>query len=129
MNPSDQTDQPVDAGAVPGSEPLDVLVFYTPREATRDVLHAVFAAGAGRIGDYEECCFVSEGTGTFRPLRDARPVLGHLGELETVPEHRVELVLPRRLRGDVVAALLAAHPYEVPAWHVLQTTNHAPAAG
>jgi len=106
-----------------GPEPLDVLVFFTPRESTREVLEAVFAAGAGRISDYEEACFVSEGTGQFRPVRDASPVIGHLGELEHVLEHRVELVLPRRLRDEVVAALLEAHPYEVPAFHVLETAR------
>jgi len=104
-------------------EPLDVLVFFTPRESTRDVLEAVFAAGAGRISDYEEACFVSEGSGQFRPVRDASPVIGHLGELEYVLEHRVELVLPRRLRDEVVTALLSAHPYEVPAFHVLETAR------
>ena len=93
------------------------------RASSSGVLEAVFAAGAGRVKDYEESCFVSEGTGQFRPVRDASPAIGHLGELEHVLEHRVELVLPRRLRDEVVAALLAAHPYEVPAFHVLETAR------
>ena len=114
---------PTDAASGDLLEPRDVLVFYAPRESTFDVLEAVFAAGAGRIGDYEESCFISEGTGQFRPVRDANPVIGHLGELEYVLEHRVELVLPRRLRDEVVTALLATHPYVVPAFHVLETAR------
>lgn len=107
----------------PHAEPLDVLVFYTPRESTEAVLAAVFAAGAGAVGDYDECAFVTEGTGQFRPLGGATPAIGRVGTLEHVPEHRVELVLPRRLRAGVVAALLQAHPYETPAFHVLETAG------
>ncbi len=102
---------------------LDVLVFYVPRESTVDVLAAVFAAGAGSVGDYEHCAFVAEGVGQFRPIRGARPVIGQLGALERVVEHRVEVVLPRPLRATVVGALLAAHPYDVPAYHVLETVT------
>jgi hypothetical protein len=104
-------------------EPFDVLVTYVPRGHTVAVLEALFAAGAGAMGDYEHCAFVSEGTGQFRPVRDARPVIGYLGELEHVLEHRLELVVPRRLRGEVVRALLLAHPYEMPAFHVLETAT------
>ncbi len=103
------------------SEPLDVLVFYAPAGSTGGVLSAVFAAGAGAVGDYAECAFVSPGTGQFRPLPGAVPTLGHVGELEHVAEERVELVMPRRLRADVLAALRSAHPYEQPAFHVIQT--------
>jgi hypothetical protein len=106
---------------MPATEPLDVLVLYVPRGATRAVLGALFAAGAGTVGDYEECAFVSPGRGQFRPVHGARPALGSVGELEHVEENRVEVVLPRRLRPDVVAALRAAHPYEEPAFHVLET--------
>ncbi|MDQ2783127.1 hypothetical protein [Lapillicoccus sp.] len=106
-----------------GAQALDVLVFCVPRESTDDVLAAVFQAGAGSIGDYEHCAFVADGVGQFRPIRDARPVIGQLGNLEHVPEHRVEVVLPRPLRAAVVAALLEAHPYDVPAYHVLETAT------
>ncbi len=105
------------------SEVLDVLVFYAPRDATESVLQAVFGAGAGAIGDYEECAFVTHGTGQFRPVRGARPALGRLDEVTHVEEDRVELVLPRGLRGGVVAALRAAHPYEEPAFHVIETAS------
>lgn len=104
-------------------EPFDVLVTYVPRDHTEAVLEALFGAGAGTMGDYEHCAFVSEGTGQFRPIRDARPVMGHLGDLERVAEHRVEVVVPRRIRAEVVRALLGAHPYELPAFHLLETVT------
>lgn len=104
----------------PQGSGLDVLAFYVPVEATDRVLEAIFAAGAGAIGDYRDCAFVTPGTGQFRPLTGASPTIGRIGDLEHVAENRVEVVLPRRLRAAVVAALRAAHPYEEPAFHVLE---------
>jgi hypothetical protein len=106
---------------VPATEPLDVLVVYVPRAQTEALLAALFAAGAGRVGDYEDCAFVAPGEGRFRPVRGAQPAIGRVGELERVAEDRVEVVLPRRLRSVVVDALRTAHPYEEPAFHVLAT--------
>jgi hypothetical protein len=108
---------------MPATEPLDVLVVYVPRDATETLLAALFAAGAGTVGDYEECAFVAPGVGRFRPVRSAAPAIGRLGELEHVAEDRVEVVLPRRRRAAVVTALRAAHPYEEPAFHVLETAE------
>jgi hypothetical protein len=107
----------------PRAEALDVLVFYVPVPDTERVLEALFSAGAGAIGDYRECAWYTEGTGQFRSLAGAAPTIGSTGTLERVPEHRVELVLPRDRRGEVVAALRKAHPYEEPAFHVLETAS------
>ena len=104
---------------------LDVLVFYSPVEATEGVLAALFAAGAGRVGDYSECAWLVEGTGQFRPGAGARPAIGAVGALERLPEHRVEVTFPRELRREVVAALREAHPSEEPAFHVLETADGA----
>ena len=101
--------------------PLDVLVAYVPCAYTSQVLDAMFAAGAGALGDYRECAFVSAGRGQFRPLAGAEPAMGAVGELNYVEEDRIEVVLARPLRGAVVAALIAAHPYEEPAYHVIAT--------
>lgn len=106
--------------------PLDVLVFYSPVESTEGVLAAVHAAGAGAIGDYRECAFVVRGTGQFRPLAGATPSIGSVGDLEQLAEDRVEVVLDRSLRGAVVAALRAAHPYEEPAFHVIEAAEVDP---
>lgn len=99
---------------------LDVLVFYSPVESTEQVLAAVFAAGAGAIGDYTECAWFTVGTGQFRPGPGAAPAIGSVGALERLPEHRVEVTLPRASRRQVVAALRRAHPYEEPAFHIIE---------
>lgn len=104
-------------------EPLDVLVFYAPVDAVDDVLDALFEAGAGAIGDYDRCAFRVRGTGQFRPLAGADPTIGAVGELEHVAEERVELVAPRGVRAQVVQALRQAHPYEEPAFHVIETAR------
>ena len=79
---------------------------------------ALFAAGAGRIGDYERCSWYAEGTGTFRPLADANPTIGEVGEEEHVAELRLETVFPGDRHDEVIAALRGAHPYEEPAFDV-----------
>ena len=104
-----------------GSEGFNVLVVYVPHESTEAVLAALFAAGAGAIGDYRECAWVTSGTGRFRALRGATPAVGEVGELVTVDEDRCELVIPAGRRNEVVAALRAAHPYEEPAFHIVTT--------
>lgn len=75
----------------------------------------MFAVGAGRIGDYEACCFTTRGQGQFRPLQGANPHLGRIGALETVAELKIELVCQEELIDAAVAALRRAHPYEEPA--------------
>lgn len=102
---------------------LDVLVFYVPVGDTEAVIQALCDAGAGWIGDYAECAFVSPGRGQFRPIHGAHPTIGEVGELTFVDENRVEMTYPAELRSQVVAALRRAHPYEEPAFHVL--VNHA----
>lgn len=101
-------------------ERLDQLVGFVPRDHTQAVVTALSEAGAGRLGAYEHCHFRVAGTGSFRPLDGANPYLGAVGAVEEVAEDRVELVLPRARRAAVVAALRAAHPYEEPAFHVLE---------
>ena len=94
------------------------LVVFVPPDALEDVRDAVFAAGAGRIGDYERCSWHTEGTGTFRPLAGANPAIGEVGVDERVAELRLETVFPADRHEAVVSALRAAHPYEEPAFDV-----------
>lgn len=94
------------------------LAFFVPEEDAEAVKEAVFATGAGRIGDYEACCFQALGTGQFRPLAGANPHIGRVGDLEKVEELRVELVCEDALIRQAVTALKAAHPYEEPAYDV-----------
>ncbi|MCB1679126.1 MAG: YqfO family protein [Halioglobus sp.] len=102
------------------------LCFYVPQSHLEDVKQAVFAAGAGRIGDYEHCCWQVLGQGQFRPLAGSAPFLGTRGELEQVAEYRVELVCPAACIKDAVEALLRAHPYEEPAWDVVALVTQLP---
>lgn len=102
-------------------EPLDKVIVFVPVGPAITTVHdALAAAGAGRIGDYSHCSFATAGTGQFRPLEGARPAIGAVGRLERVAETRLEMVLPRGRRAAVVAALRAAHPYEEPAFDVLE---------
>jgi hypothetical protein len=96
------------------------LGFYVPASHLEQVKAALFAAGAGRIGNYDSCCWQALGQGQFRALDGSQPYLGQQGKVETVEEYRVELVCEDRLLREVVAALRAAHPYEEPAFDVVQ---------
>ena len=94
------------------------LVVFVPSEALEAVRNAVFAAGAGRIGEYERCSWHTEGTGTFLGGAGASPVVGERGVEERVAEVRLETVFPEEIQDDVVAALREAHPYEEPAFDI-----------
>jgi hypothetical protein len=94
------------------------LVVFVPPEALDAVRDAVFAAGAGRIGEYERCSWYAAGTGTFRGGAGANPSVGERGVEERVPELRLETVFPEERHEAVVAALRGAHPYEEPAFDV-----------
>ncbi|HEY8706324.1 MAG TPA: hypothetical protein VIL98_16350 [Gaiellaceae bacterium] len=88
------------------------LVWFVPREALDPTREAVFAAGAGRIGDYERCSWYTAGTGTFLAGEGADPSIGRVGKEERVSELRVEAVVPADRAQAVVDALRAVHPYE-----------------
>ncbi len=108
-----------------GRAGLDKIVAFVPETHAEQVRVALRDAGAGALGDYDSCTFSTPGEGRFRPLDGASPTLGHVGELETVPEVRIESILPRPRRRQVVAALVAAHPYEEPAYDVVELANDA----
>jgi dinuclear metal center YbgI/SA1388 family protein len=100
--------------------PRDKIVVFAPLPDADRVRDALTGAGAGAIGDYDSCTFTTSGEGRFRPLEGAQPAIGRVGSVERVEEVRIEAVCPRRLRSGVVAAMLAAHPYEEPAYDVLE---------
>jgi hypothetical protein len=88
------------------------LVWFVPEAALDETRDAVFAAGGGRIGDYERCSWYAAGTGTFLAGEGADPTIGEVGREEHVTELRVETVVPDERAREVVAALVEAHPYE-----------------
>jgi dinuclear metal center YbgI/SA1388 family protein len=109
--------RPLQADPMP---PLDKIVVFAPVEAAEQVRAALAEAGAGAIGDYDSCTFTSTGEGRFRPLDGANPTIGEVGRPERVEEVRIETVCARHLRAAAVAAMVAAHPYEEPAYDVLE---------
>ncbi|GAG41152.1 unnamed protein product, partial [marine sediment metagenome] len=96
------------------------LVVFIPIESVPKVSNAVFAAGAGQMGNYSHCGFGAEGTGTFLPLQGAKPAIGKKGKLEKVPEIRFETIVPAEKLDEVIAAMKKAHPYETPAFDVFK---------
>jgi len=99
------------------------LVVFVPIDSVAKVSDAVFAAGAGHIGNYSHCGFGTEGMGTFLPLQGARPAVGKTGRLEKVSEIRFETIVPADKLDVVIAAMKKAHPYETPAFDVFKLYN------
>lgn len=93
------------------------LEFYVPAEYCDRVKEAVFAAGAGSLGNYCRCAWECAGTGQFMPLPGSAPFIGETGRLERVAEIKVEVLVPMARLREVIAALKAAHPYETPAFY------------
>lgn len=101
------------------------IAVFIPESALETVKSAMFAAGAGRIGDYDSCCWQAFGEGQFRPLSGSNPHLGQQDKLEKVAEYKVEMVCEDSLTKDVLAAMKTAHPYEEPAHDVIALVDPA----
>jgi hypothetical protein len=91
---------------------------FVPESNAETLKRAMFEAGAGRIGDYDHCCWQTPGQGQFRPLEGSSPAIGQQDRIETVAELKVEMVCDDAHIRDVVAALKSSHPYEEPAYDV-----------
>lgn len=99
------------------------LVVYVPEKHMESLKTALFEAGAGRQGAYDRCCWQTLGQGQFRPLEGSDPYIGQKGRVESVPEWRLELLVEEALAADVKKALIAAHPYEEPAYEFLPVAD------
>lgn len=99
------------------------LCFYVPFSHLEAVKAAVFIAGAGRIGAYDNCCWQVMGEGQFRPLAGSQPYLGEHDQVERVAEYRIEMVCDDALVVAAVKALKAAHPYEEPAFDLYRIAD------
>jgi dinuclear metal center YbgI/SA1388 family protein len=113
----------------PGRERYLKLVVFVPLESVEAVREALAGSGAGWIGGYRDCAFMMQGTGTFRPLEGTNPYLGRTGELSRVEETRLETIIPARMAGSAVQAMLAAHPYEEVAYDLYPLENKASGSG
>ena len=94
------------------------ICVFVPKTAAEPVKQAMFAAGAGKIGAYDNCCWQTNGQGQFRPLNGSSPTIGEQGRIETVEEFRIEMVCADEFIRETVAALRNSHPYEEPAFDV-----------
>ncbi|MBL4622718.1 MAG: YqfO family protein [Immundisolibacteraceae bacterium] len=99
------------------------LVVYVPESQLEQVKSALFTAGAGKVGDYDQCSWQTSGTGQFRPLAGSNPFIGELDQLEQVTEYRLETVVENHHIESVIKALYQAHPYEEPAYDCWQVED------
>ncbi|HEX5995077.1 MAG TPA: Nif3-like dinuclear metal center hexameric protein [Jiangellales bacterium] len=107
----------------------DKLVVFVPEPDTDRLIDVLADAGAGRIGAYDRCAWMASGVGTFRAGEGTNPVIGSVGAVEQVHETRVEMVMPRNRRHAVLSALVAAHPYEEPAYDVYELASLPASSG
>jgi dinuclear metal center YbgI/SA1388 family protein len=102
---------------------LKKIYTYVPADNAEEVRKAIFAAGGGNIGNYSECSFNTEGTGSFKAGDGTDPYVGKIGTQHFEKETRIEVLFPAFLEGKIVSALKAAHPYEEVAFEVIQVAN------
>ena len=108
---------------VPKSDMLLKLVTFVPIAHIEMVRDALFAAGAGHIGQYDACSFSHTGNGTFRPGIDTHPFVGVVGDVHTESEMRLEVIVPKFQQSRVITALIQSHPYEEPAFDLIPLAN------
>ncbi len=102
---------------------LQKLIVFSPKEHAEKLTQALFAAGAGHIGNYSNCSFTSMGIGTFKPEIGANPKKGAIGIKETLPETKIEVIFPHWLQGQIINTMKANHPYETVAYDLYNLNN------
>ena len=105
------------------------LVVFVPVGHEEAVADALFSAGGGQIGAYDQCSFRSSGEGTFRPGPGTQPYIGAVGQREKTEEVRLETIIPKRKLLRVLEKMQKAHPYEEVAYDLLPLQNQVPGAG
>jgi dinuclear metal center YbgI/SA1388 family protein len=108
---------------------LRKLVTFVPHAYAEQVRTAIFNAGAGQIGAYDQCSYNVEGTGTFRASDGTHPFTGEIGKMHLEPETRIETIFPVIWQSRVLEALHNTHPYEEVAYDIYPVDNPYPAAG
>lgn len=110
---------------IPKIGTIKKLVTYAPLSESQSLMNKLFEAGAGHIGNYDQCSFATEGVGTFRPLEESNPSLGKKGEKHSEKETKIEVVFPKHCESKIIAALFNNHSYEEVSYEVttLENTN------
>ena len=107
----------------PKKDTLKKLVTFSPLVNAEEIRNALFAAGAGTIGKYNECSYNVEGTGTFKARKDAKPYVGEIGKRHTESETRIEVIFASYLQNVIIQSLKKAHPYEEIAFDIYSLSN------
>lgn len=105
------------------SIPMKKLAVYVPMDHSKTMRAALADAGAGKQGNYKATSYTLSGTGRFTPVGEASPAIGKVNKPEQVQESKIEVIFPATIEEQVVAAMLAAHPYEEPAYDVYSLDN------
>lgn len=113
----------------PANEQLVKLVTFVPHEKANEVRQSMFSAGAGNIGEYDQCSYNIQGTGTFRAGEGSNPHVGDIGKQHQEQETRVEVIVPKPILAKVILAMNNAHPYEEVAYDIIPLLNSNPRAG
>lgn len=113
----------------PMSGSLRKIVVFVPTDKAEAVRDAMFGAGAGCIGNYSRCSYNLQGEGTFKAEEGCNPYVGEIGKTHFEPETRIETIAPAHAVGKIVSAMLAAHPYEEPAFDIYPLDNTFDQAG
>ena len=113
----------------PKRDLLRKLEVYVPKENVEEVQNALFASGAGSVGDYKNCSFQSVGVGTFLPSEDASPKVGEKGKQERVEEIKIEVIFPKNIEKSLLNKMKNAHPYEEVAYQIYLLDNVFPQVG
>jgi dinuclear metal center YbgI/SA1388 family protein len=103
---------------------LKKLICFCPANMADIVREALFSAGAGKIGNYENCSFNTDGKGTFKGNEKTNPYVGIAGQLHIETEVKIETIFPAHLEAQIVTALMMAHPYEEVAYDIIPLHNY-----
>ncbi|MGL4914075.1 MAG: Nif3-like dinuclear metal center hexameric protein [Romboutsia sp.] len=114
---------------VTNNEVLYKLAVYVPTTHVEKVKASLAKSGAGHIGNYSHCSFSTEGIGNFKPLDGANPFIGNRNELEVVEEIKIETIVPQRVLGGVISAMINVHPYEEVAYDLYKLENKGGSVG
>ncbi|HEX7845367.1 MAG TPA: Nif3-like dinuclear metal center hexameric protein [Chitinophagaceae bacterium] len=107
----------------PKENTLKKLFTFAPVDKAEQVRNAIFAAGGGHIGNYSECSFNTEGTGSFKAADGTNPYVGKIGEQHLEKEIKIEVIFPAFLEAAIISAMKTAHPYEEVAHDIVPLTN------
>ncbi len=108
---------------IPAEKKIYKLTTYVPITYTEKVKLALFNAGAGTIGNYEECSFSFQGKGSYKPLENSNPFTGNIGESHTEDEICINVTFEKHNKYDIIKALQSSHPYEEVAYEVVELQN------